>query len=100
MGTDAEKQHLYRVSELGCAVCRRMGYPGTPSELHHLPSGVGVAQGSSYISVLPLCPEHHRGKTGLHGLGEKGFVKYWGFNENDLLKDTRVLLNPSSSGAT
>jgi hypothetical protein len=100
MGTYAEKKHLYRVSELGCAVCRRMGYPGTPSELHHLPSGVGVAQRSSYTRLLPLCPEHARGKTGLQGLGEKGFMKHWGFNADDLLEDTRVLLNPSSSGAT
>ena len=36
------------------------------------------------------------GSTGLHGLGEKGFARYWGFNEGDLLEDTRVLLNPTN----
>jgi len=26
--------------------------------------------------ILPLCPEHHRGNTGVHGLGAKGFEKF------------------------
>ena len=89
MATDAEKKHMYRVSELGCAVCRREGYEGTPAELHHKRTG----RHASHVDVIPLCPEHHRGVTGLLGLGEKGFAKYWGFNEDDLLEDTRVLLN-------
>ena len=92
MTSDAEKEHLYRVAELGCSVCRRMGYPGTPSEIHHKRKGMGIGKCSSYMEVLPLCPEHHRGKSGIHGLGKKGFAKHWGFNEDDLLEDTRILL--------
>jgi len=80
------------VAELGCAVCRRMGYPGTPAELHHPRSGVGMGKRASHWDVLPLCVEHHRGKTGVHGLGTKGFPKHWGFTEEDLLDDTRELL--------
>lgn len=90
--TKDEKKHLSRVAELGCAVCRRMGYPGTPSELHHPRSGVGMGKRASHWDVLPLCVEHHRGKTGVHGLGTKGFPKHWGFTEEDLLADTRELL--------
>ena len=81
-----------RVAELGCSVCRRMGYPGTPAELHHPRSGVGMGKRSSHYDVIPLCPEHHRGKTGVHGLGTKGFPKHWGFTEEDLLDDTKKLM--------
>jgi hypothetical protein len=31
--------------------------------------------------------------TSVHGLGHKGFAKYWGFSEEDLLKKTEELLN-------
>lgn len=92
MTTLAEKKHMNRVAELGCSVCRRMGYEGTPAELHHPRSGVGMGKRSSHMDVLPICPEHHRGKTGVHGLGTKGFPKYWGFTEADLLDDVRKLL--------
>ena len=94
----AEKKHMARVAELGCIVCRRIGYSGTPSELHHPRSGVGMAQRASHWDVLPLCVEHHRGKTGLHGLGTKGFAKHWGFDEAELLADTRLLLNHNILG--
>jgi hypothetical protein len=92
MTTAAERKHMSRVAELGCAVCRRMGYEGTPAELHHPRAGVGMAQRASHMDVLPLCPQHHRGKTGVHGLGTKGFPKHWGFTEADLLEDVRSLL--------
>lgn len=92
MTTIAERWHMNAVAELGCSVCRRMGYPGTPAELHHPRSGVGMGKRSSHYSVIPLCPEHHRGKTGVHGLGTKGFPKHWGFTEEDLLADTKELL--------
>lgn len=92
MTTLAEKKHMSRVAELGCAVCRRMGYEGTPAELHHKRAGTGAGRRSSHYEVIPLCPEHHRGKTGLHGLGTKGFVDHWGYDEDDLLTDVEVLL--------
>jgi hypothetical protein len=92
MTTLAEKKHMSRVAELGCAVCRRMGYEGTPAEIHHLRAGTGAGRRASHYDVIPLCPEHHRGKTGLHGLGTKGFPQHYGYNEQDLLNDTRTLL--------
>jgi len=95
--TIAERKHMSAVAELGCAVCRRMGYPGTPSELHHPRAGAGMARRASNWDVLPLCPEHHRGKTGVHGLGTKGFPKHWGFTEADLLEDTKALLKGETS---
>ena len=96
--TKDEKRHLNAVAELGCAVCRRMGYEGTPAEIHHKRAGTGAGRRSSHYDAIPLCPEHHRGATGLHGLGTKGFPKHWGFNEEDLLQDTRLLLNLDNLG--
>jgi hypothetical protein len=42
-----------------------------------------------------LCAWHHRldSRTSVHGLGHKGFAKYWGFSEEDLLEKTKELLN-------
>jgi len=92
MTTKAERKHMKSVAELGCAVCRRMGYAGTPAELHHPRRLAGGWGRSDNMSVIPLCPEHHRGATGLHGLGTKGFPKHYGYDEADLLSDTHKLL--------
>ena len=35
MTTIAERAHMGRVAELGCAVCRMLGYGPTPAEVHH-----------------------------------------------------------------
>jgi len=90
--TKAEKRHMSAVAELGCSVCRRMGYPGTPAELHHPRSGVGMGKRSGHNSVIPLCPEHHRGNTGIHGMGVKAFTKHYQVDEAELLHVTRRLV--------
>lgn len=90
--TKAEKEHLSKVAALGCMVCRRMGYEGTPAEIHHPRRGTGLGQRASHYDAVPLCPEHHRGNTGIHGLGTKGFPKRWGFTEADLLDEVKMLL--------
>ena len=90
--TKDERKYLGRVAELGCAVCRRMGYEGTPSEIHHKKGGMGIGQRSKHDQVLPLCVEHHRGKTGVHGMGIKAFVKHYGFTEEDLINEVHELL--------
>lgn len=92
MSTAAEKRHMSKVASLGCLVCLRMGYEDTPCEIHHKRSGTGGGQRSSHFLVMGLCPEHHRGKTGFHGLGTKGFEKEYGYNEDDLLADVDRLL--------
>jgi hypothetical protein len=69
-----------------------MGYPDSPAEIHHKRAGTGAGRRSSYLHAMPLCPEHHRGKTGLHGLGTKGFPKHWGYDEDDLLREVRERL--------
>jgi hypothetical protein len=89
MTTVAEKKYMSKVAAIGCILCKRIGYEGTPAELHHPRRGTGMGQRASHYDVLPLCPEHHRGKTGIHGLGTKGFPKHWGFDEADLLEDVK-----------
>jgi hypothetical protein len=93
--TKDEKQHLSRVAELGCIVCKRLGFNGTPAEIHHLRAGQGWGR-SSHYHAIPLCFEHHRGKTGVHGLGTKGFPKHYGFTEEELLEEVLELCKQSS----
>lgn len=90
--TKIERQHLSKVAALGCIVCSKMGYRDTPAEIHHLRSGMGIGQRSSHFRTIPLCPEHHRGKTGVHGLGTKGFFRHFGYTEDDLLAEVHEKL--------
>jgi hypothetical protein len=45
----------------------------------------------SEAPILPLCPEHHRGATGVHGLGAKGFERYHEVEFDTLLGIVKAL---------
>lgn len=94
--TKNEKEHKSKVARLGCMVCRRLfnhlQLADTPVELHHIRGGRGWGKGD-YTTLISLCVEHHRGNTGVHSLGTKGFVKHYGFTEQDLLDDVERLLD-------
>ena len=66
--TKADKQWLDDVASLGCVVCRNLGFGSSPSEIHHVRSGSGMAQRAPHSHVLPLCSRHHRAcyPTGFH----------------------------------
>lgn len=86
--TRAEIIHKGKVAGLGCAMCHHIHgnhNPG-PVELHHLRSG-GWGKGD-YKTLIPLCPEHHRGRTGVHGMGTKAFDRESGTTQQDLLNWT------------
>ena len=84
MATKNEKNALNKIAELGCILCSEvLGFEGTPSELHHIRRHGGKRSASP---VIPLCPEHHRGNSGVHGLGHKGFASKWGVTEEELLE--------------
>jgi len=70
------------VASLGCVLCRHLGLGDTPANLHHVREGQGMSQRSSDWLVIPLCKEHHQGKTGIHG-GK--FYLLWKMDEMDLL---------------
>lgn len=91
MSTKAEKRYMNRVAELGCVVCRMLGYGPTPAQLHHVREGQGMAQRAQNWLVVPLCPEHHQGKTGVHG--DRSAMRQLKVDELDLLSQTIQDLN-------
>ena len=95
MSTKAERKHKDALAQLGCMVCLRLHGPHDPApvELHHLRTGGWGKTG--YLLLTPLCAEHHRGNTGVHGLGTKGFSKFYGFTQADLLRDALALIEGS-----
>jgi hypothetical protein len=80
---------LGKLVERGCALCWWLGVYGTPAEVHHLRDGQGMAQRAPDDEAIPLCPEHHRGRHGLHGLGTRGFAERYGITERELLELVR-----------
>jgi hypothetical protein len=92
----ADKEHMNRVAAVGCILCDHLGYGATPAQLHHIREGQGMSQRASNFLVVPLCPEHHQGNSGVHGLGEKGFYTRYKLSELDLLAMTLEALYSSS----
>ena len=87
--TKDELKHKNAVAALGCALCHHIYGPHEPApvELHHLRSG-GWGRGD-YLTLIPLCSDHHRGNEGVHGLGTKAFTKFHGVSQHELLIWTR-----------
>ena len=85
-------RHMARVAALGCILCRRLGYLGTPAEVHHIRTGTGAGRRAKDTETIPLCPEHHRGDTGLHGMGRKAFERAYRVTELELLAETRAMI--------
>ena len=83
------QKHYNAVAGLGCILCRHLGDFGTPAEIHHIRRLGGRRD---LAPVIPLCPEHHRGNTGVHGLGNKGFVRQYGVTQEELLAVVTQLL--------
>lgn len=81
------------IADLGCIVCRNLGYHDSPAEVHHLRDGVGMGQRSTNDEAIPLCPMHHR--IGGYGVafhaGKKAFEEKYG-SERDLLEQTHKLI--------
>lgn len=77
-------KHMGRVAALGCILCRHLGYGYSPAEVHHV---FDTAARSDWL-VIPACPEHHRGATGFHGLGQRAFERTYKLTEADLLAMT------------
>lgn len=76
MATAAEGRYLALIASMRCLICVRWpaNATGQASEVHHIASGSGKR---SHFATAPLCPEHHRGSAGLHGLGTKAFVSMY-----------------------
>ena len=82
--TKDEKIALSKIARLGCILCSEvLGIEGSPAELHHV-RRYGAKRSAS--PVLPLCPEHHRGNSGVHGLGTRRFEIKWNVSYERLLE--------------
>jgi len=91
----AAQRHLQRVAALGCILCRHRDLGETPAQVHHLREEQGAGQRASDFLTIPLCPEHHTGPNGLHGLGRRGFEARYKLSELDLLAMTLEQLEPT-----
>ena len=82
-------KHYDEIARVGCILCISLGYGSTPAEIHHI-RRLGAVRDAS--PVIPLCPEHHRGRSGVHGLGRKAFERKYSLTEQDLLDLTNEVL--------
>lgn len=89
----AEAKYLDRVAALGCILCRHLYGSYPPAQVHHIKSDQGLGQRARHWLTVPLCPEHHSGPSGLHGLGTRGFYTRYKLGELDLLGMTIEALN-------
>ena len=82
------RDHMSRVAALPCCVCALSGAEVFGVHVHHVKEGTGYGQRSSDWLVIPLCPDHHTGGLGIHGLGTHGFHGIYRSSELDLLAAT------------
>ena len=80
MTTKAESNYLSAVAASGCILC------GAPAEIHHHRR---MGEKRKHSQVIPLCPAHHRGSNGLHGIGKKSWERMHGVNLDELCKAVR-----------
>ena len=78
----SKKQHYDKIARIGCILCNYLGYGESPPELHH----IRRAGKRDNAPVIPLCPTHHRGDVGIHGMGRKAFEKKYEITEEELLE--------------
>lgn len=86
-----EQQHLDKVAQLGCVVCRNMKFGKSPAECHHIRDGQGSGQRASDYETIPLCSPHHRtGGPGIafHATGREEWERMYGM-ERKLLNQVR-----------
>lgn len=88
------KKHLGWVRKLPCVCCYPFPYDlpddaERAGEAHHLvditPYGPqkGTALKNEDVWVIPLCPEHHRGRSGIHAVGSRNqdaFLAAFGYS--------------------
>jgi len=88
--TKKEKEHLRKVADLCCIVCRKMGYNDTPAEIHHIKQG-RMSKRSTHYETIPLCPYHHRTSNEAYHYNSKKFTQKWG-TQQELLEETLIMI--------
>lgn len=76
-------RYLDRVRGLPCVVrLQKLGIKTYGCEAHHPES---IRDEISDWICCALCPEHHTGGSGVHGLRRRGFEARWKLTEMDLI---------------
>ena len=90
----AEREHYARIADIGCVVCLLQGYGYSPCEIHHIRSGVGLAQKAHWRKAIGLCHAHHRtgGRSVAIHAGIESFEVMIGMSELELLQKQLELL--------
>lgn len=95
----SDREYLSKVASIGCIICYQAGYPETPAEIHHIRDvGLGLGVRNDHANTLPLCPNHHRGNDGIHGMGRKAWEKRFG-TQWKLLEKVKEILNEKDSSS-
>ena len=71
------KKYMGAVASTDCVICREFDGVRTPGQVHHIAEG--SATRSDYLTVC-LCPLHHVGAVGVHGMGVKKFCNLFHLN--------------------
>jgi hypothetical protein len=96
--TKDEKRYLSKVADIGCIICYNAGYPQSPCEIHHCRGiGLGLGVRNNHYNVIGLCPSHHRGNEGYHGMGRKAFERKYNITEQQLLEQVKEMLNEKTN---
>ncbi len=87
------KKRFFRLTEIGCIICRKEYLEWTEPEIHHLRAGQGMGERRNHYKTIPLCPAHHRlGKAGVaFHAGRQQWEDTHG-NELSLLKEVNTIL--------
>lgn len=93
--TKSEKEHMGRVAELGCIVCKKFHGVYSPALIHHITTmRSGFGSRSKHTEVLPLCFNHHDAK--IKGVSIHEGVKVWEEKygtQKELLKEVNDLIS-------
>lgn len=75
------------VAHMPCVLCARLHFDQTsPTTVHHMSEGAGMAQRAGHFMVAALCRECHQGKHGIHG--DKARLRNAKTTEADLIDTT------------
>lgn len=87
-GADVSQERFENnLRELPCIVGYVMGMACRCEELHH----VGPADERDDMNQVPICVEHHKGATGVHGLHRREFARRYKLSDLKMLAVTRRL---------
>lgn len=78
--------HIAHVLTLPCAICQALGMQQVGrTYAHHIREGQGASQRAHDELTVPLCWEHHQGRTGIHG--DRSAWRLARLDELDVLAD-------------